>query len=416
MSLSSKLSIDDVDFTGKRVLVRVDYNVPLKDGVVQDARRISSTVPTIKHILNQGAKYVVLISHLGRPNGEKVAKYSLKPVLPVLSEALGVPVTWIDDCVGTKVEEALKNSTDGNVFLLENLRFYKEEETKIKNADGTSVKASKEELESFQNSLSSIGDVFVFDAFAAAHRAHSSVVGVKLPVRASGYLMKKELEYFAKALESPTRPFLSILGGAKVKDKIQLINNLLDKVDEMIIAGGMAYTFKKVMSGMEIGQSIFDADGAKIVPEIIEKAKAKGVKIHLPVDFVVADSFSPDANTKIIDEKDGIPNEWMGLDIGPKTRELFDKVITGSKTLVWNGPLGVFEFDKFAEGTKAAMKAVVSATQNGTVTIIGGGDTASAAEKFGAADSVSHVSTGGGASLELLEGKELPGVSALSSK
>lgn len=413
MSLSTKLSIENVDFEGKRVLVRVDYNVPLKDGKVADARRVNSTIPTLKHILSSGAKCVVLISHLGRPKGQKVDKYSLKPVLPALESALGQNVTFLDNCVGADVEQAISAAPIGSVFMLENLRFHLAEEGKGE-INGEKVKATAEDTKAFRAGLSALGDVFVFDAFAAAHRAHSSVVGVDLPSKAAGFLMRKELEYFAKALESPQKPFLSILGGAKVKDKIQLILNMLDKVDEMIIGGGMAYTFKKVLDNYSIGDSIFDEEGAKLVTEIMEKAKSKGVKLHLPVDFIIADKFAADADTD--EASTGIPDGWQGLDIGPKSREMFRQVILRAKTVVWNGPLGVFEFDKFSAGTRSAMEDVVNATENGAVTIIGGGDTASAAEQFGAAEKVSHVSTGGGASLELLEGKLLPGVEALSSQ
>jgi len=414
--LSNKLSVESIDVKGKRVLLRVDYNVPLKDGKVKDPRRILATVPTLNHLLAKGAKALILVSHLGRPDGKVVDKYSLAPVVPELERALGRPVKFFKECVGAEVESACANPAPGSVFLLENLRFHIEEEGSVKLDDGTKVKAKPEDIKAFRASLTKLGDVFVFDAFAAAHRAHSSVVGVELSIRAAGLLMKKELDYFGKALESPEHPFLAILGGAKVADKIQLINNLLDKVDEMIIGGGMAFTFKKVHENMSIGKSLFDENGAKIVEEIMTKAASKGVKIHFPVDFVIANKFAADADKKIVSDSEGIHDEWMGVDIGPETRENFARVILGSKTVVFNGPPGVFEMEPFAEGTKAMMEAVVSATAKGSVTIIGGGDTASAAEQFGAAEKVSHVSTGGGASLELLEGKILPGVDALSSK
>jgi phosphoglycerate kinase len=276
------------------------------------------------------------------------------------------------------------------------------------------VTANKQAVQDFQMSLTKLGDVYVNDAFGTAHRAHSSMVGVKLSQRAAGFLVKKELAYFAKALESPERPFLAILGGAKVKDKIQLIENMLDKVNELIIGGGMAYTFLKVLHGMAIGNSLFDEDGAKIVGDLIAKAERNSVKVHLPVDFVVADKFSEDANTGAANKTSGIPDGWEGLDCGPESVKLFSDVVARANTIVWNGPVGVFEFDKFANGTKAVMDAVVAATERGATTIIGGGDTATCAAKYGTEDKVSHVSTGGGASLELLEGKTLPGVAALS--
>jgi phosphoglycerate kinase len=289
-----------------------------------------------------------------------------------------------------------------------------EEEGKGINSEGKKVTANKQAVQDFQMSLTKLGDVYVNDAFGTAHRAHSSMVGVKLSQRAAGFLVKKELAYFAKALESPERPFLAILGGAKVKDKIQLIENMLDKVNELIIGGGMAYTFLKVLHGMAIGNSLFDEDGAKIVGDLIAKAERNSVKVHLPVDFVVADKFSEDANTGAANKTSGIPDGWEGLDCGPESVKLFSDVVARANTIVWNGPVGVFEFDKFANGTKAVMDAVVAATERGATTIIGGGDTATCAAKYGTEDKVSHVSTGGGASLELLEGKTLPGVAALS--
>jgi phosphoglycerate kinase len=298
--LSNKLSVESIDVKGKRVLLRVDYNVPLKDGKVKDPRRILATVPTLNHLLAKGAKALILVSHLGRPDGKVVDKYSLAPVVPELERALGRPVKFFKECVGAEVESACANPAPGSVFLLENLRFHIEEEGSVKLDDGTKVKAKPEDIKAFRASLTKLGDVFVFDAFAAAHRAHSSVVGVELSIRAAGLLMKKELDYFGKALESPEHPFLAILGGAKVADKIQLINNLLDKVDEMIIGGGMAFTFKKVHENMSIGKSLFDENGAKIVEEIMTKAASKGVKIHFPVDFVIANKFAADADVSVL--------------------------------------------------------------------------------------------------------------------
>lgn len=357
------------------------------------------------------------MSHLGRPDGRVQAKYSLKPIAEVLQKLLGKDVTFLEDCVGDKVEQAVSNASEGQVFLLENLRFHLEEEGKCSDEQGNTVKASQEDQQKFRDSLSKLGDVYVNDAFGAAHRGHSSLVGVKSAHKVSGYLLKKELDYFARALTNPEKPFLAILGGAKVKDKIQLINNLLDKVDEMIIAGGMAYTFKKVVEKKSIGKSIFDEDGAKIVQEIVDKAAKNGVKLHFPVDYIAAKEFSEKAEpVEVSDEQGGVPEDLQGLDIGPKSRQLFTDVIKRAKVIVWNGPPGVFEFANFKNGSMAMIDAVVEATKNGTVTIIGGGDTASLVVNEGREKDVSHVSTGGGASLELLEGKVLPGVAYLDDR
>ncbi|MFM2091339.1 MAG: hypothetical protein RLZZ127_1828, partial [Planctomycetota bacterium] len=327
------------------------------------------------------------------------------------------PVQFVDDCVGPAAEGAAAALKPGQILLLENVRFYIEEEGKVtkKKEDGTEekIKADPAKVEAFRASLSKLGDVYVNDAFGTAHRAHSSMVGVNLKRKAAGFLMDKELKAFAQVLDQPKRPLLAILGGAKVADKIQLINNLLDKADEIIIGGGMAYTFLKVRDGLEIGDSLYDPEGAKIVPDLFKKAAEKGKKIHLPVDWVTADKFDPNANTGYATVKTGIAKGWQGLDVGPETAKQFVEVVQRSKTLVWNGPAGVFEFEKFQAGTKALAAAVAAATKAGTVTVIGGGDTATAAEKFGVADQVTHCSTGGGASLELLEGKVLPGVAAL---
>ncbi|KAK4510083.1 uncharacterized protein ATC70_006253 [Mucor velutinosus] len=415
MSLSNKLSIRDLDLKNKRVLIRVDFNVPLKDGEITNNNRIVQALPTVKYALDQGAAAVILMSHLGRPNGEAVAKYSLKPVAAEVEKLLGKPVEFLNDCVGPEVEKTCQAATGGKVILLENLRFHIEEEGSAK-IDGQKVKADAEKVEAFRKSLTSLADVYVNDAFGTAHRAHSSMVGVELPQRAAGFLMQKELEYFAKALENPSRPFLAILGGAKVSDKIQLIENMLDKVNALIVCGGMAFTFKKTLDNVKIGTSLYDEAGSKLVANLMKKAQEKNVKIIFPVDFVTADKFAPDAKTDYATDATGIPDEWMGLDCGKESSKLFRDEILKSKTIVWNGPSGVFEFDAFANGTKAVLDAVVEATKEGATTIIGGGDTATAALKWGAGDKVSHISTGGGASLELLEGKELPGVTALSSK
>jgi len=415
--LSNKLSIDQVDLADKRVLIRVDFNVPLdkKDGHITNDQRITASLPTINYALEKGAKAVILMSHLGRPDGRKT-KESLKIVADKLQELLGRPVTFLDDCVGEAVEAAIAKAPKGAVFLLENLRFHAEEEGKGVDADGKEFKPSAEAVKQFRSSLSKLGDVFVNDAFGTAHRAHSSMVGIDLPIKCAGKLMKKELDYFGKAMEQPTSPFLSILGGAKVSDKIQLIENLLDKVDEMIIGGGMAYTFKKVIDNMQIGKSLFDEKGAEIVQKIMDKAKEKGVKIHLPTDFVVANKFASDAETKICTDKEGIPETWMGLDIGPESTKQFISVIDRANTIVWNGPMGVFEFEKFVGGTKGVMDALVNATKRGATAIVGGGDSAAYAAQSGNEENVSHVSTGGGAALELLEGKPMPGCTSLSEK
>ncbi|XP_020620257.1 phosphoglycerate kinase 1-like [Orbicella faveolata] len=322
---------------------------------------------------------------------------------------------FLPDCVGASVEKACENPSPGSVILLENLRFHVEEEGKGLDNEGKKIKASPESVKAFRDSLAKLGDVYINDAFGTAHRAHSSMVGVDLPQRAAGFLMEKELVYFAKALGNPERPYLAILGGAKVADKIQLIENLLDKVNEMIIGGGMAYTFTKVLSNMEIGKSLFDEEGSEIVQGLCAKAKAKGVALHIPVDFITASKFADDAEVGSATLESGIPTDWMGLDIGPESLKIFVQAVERAKTIVWNGPMGVFEMAKFESGTKGVMDAVVAATKAGGVSIIGGGDTATCCAKYGTEDLVSHVSTGGGASLELLEGKTLPGVAALSN-
>ena len=413
----AKKSITDVPLKGRRVVMRVDFNVPQDKatGAITNPARITAALPTINYILDQGGS-VVLMSHLGRPDGKKVEKYTLKPVAEKLSELLGKPVKFLSDCVGPEVEKAVSELQPGEVALLENLRFHIEEEGKVKNEDGTSTKADPAQVEAFRASLTKLGDVYANDAFGTAHRAHSSVVGVNLPDKVAGFLMQKELDAFAAVLDNPKRPLLAILGGAKVADKIPLIRNLLDIADEIIIGGGMAYTFKKVLNNMEIANSLFDAEGAKIVAELVEKAKEKGVKIHLPVDFIAASKFDPEAEAKVVTDAEGIPEGWMGLDVGPKSNEIFTEVILGAKTIVWNGPAGVFEFDRFAEGTKAMAAAIAKATEAGAISVVGGGDTATAAKKFKVVDKVSHASTGGGASLELLEGKVLPGVANLNDK
>lgn len=395
--------------------MRVDFNIPLKEGKITNNQRIAAALPTIKLALEKGAKAVILMSHLGRPDGRPNPKDSMKPVVAELENLLGKKVTFLDDCTGQSVESFCANPAPGSVILLENLRFHIEEEGKGLDAQKNKVKADQAAVSAFRASLTRLGDVYVNDAFGTAHRAHSSMVGVDLPIKACGLLMKKELDYFAKALDNPAKPFLAILGGAKVADKILLIENLLEKVTDMIIGGGMAFTFLKVINKMDIGGSLFDADGAKIVEKIVEKAKTRGVSLHLPVDFITANKFAADAQTATATVSSGIPDGWMGLDVGYKSNEEFEKVIGTAKTIVWNGPPGVFEMESFSVGSKQMMDAVVRATTSGAITIIGGGDTATCAKKFKAMDKVSHVSTGGGASLELLEGKILPGVACLSN-
>ncbi|KAB2649379.1 MAG: phosphoglycerate kinase [Verrucomicrobiota bacterium] len=412
--MSKFKTIRDLKLSGKRVLIRVDFNVPQDKvtGAITNNQRIVAALPTIKYALEQGAS-VVLMSHLGRPDAQKIAKFSLKPIAAELEKVLGKPVTFLDDCVGPAVEAACAALKPGSVVLLENLRYHIEEEGKLKLEDGTSKKADPKAVEVFRASLSKLGDVFVNDAFGTAHRAHSSMVGVALPEKAAGFLMEAELNAFAAVLDHPKRPLLAILGGAKVADKIPLINNLLEKANEIIIGGGMAFTFKHVIEGMPIGTSLFDPEGAKIALELVNKAKAKGVNLVFPVDFVCADKFDPNAQTQIASDKTGIPNDWMGLDGGPESIKLYTAAILRAKTIVWNGPSGVFEFEKFAGSTKAMAEAVAQATAAGAVTVVGGGDTATAAKKFKVADKVTHCSTGGGASLEFLEGKVLPGVAYL---
>jgi phosphoglycerate kinase len=411
----SKLSIRNLDLSGKRVLIRVDFNVPQDKatGAITNNQRIVAALPTIKSALDQGAS-VILMSHLGRPNGQRVGKFSLKPVADELAKLLDRPVTFLPDCVGPEVEAACApgHLPPGSVVLLENLRFHIEEEGKVKNEDGSSTKADPAKVAAFRASLTKLGDIFINDAFGTAHRAHSSMVGVDLPQKAAGYLMEAEITAFDKVLKEPQRPLLAILGGAKIADKIPLINNRLDKADDIIIGGGMAFTFRKILDGMAIGASLFDEEGSKIVPELAAKAKARGVTIHLPVDFVCGDKFAADATVSTA--TDSIPDGIMGLDGGPQTRELFAKVIASARTIIWNGPPGVFEFEAFAEGTRSMAAAIAAATAAGATTVVGGGDTATAAKKFGVVDQVTHCSTGGGASLEYLEGKALPGVVALS--
>jgi len=394
--MNQKKTMNDVEVQGKRVFVRVDFNVPMEDGKITDETRIKAALPTIQALVEKGAK-VILASHLGRPKGEVKDEFRLTAVGERLSELLGKNVQKLDESIGETVEKAVEAMQDGDVILLENVRFHKGEE---KNDPALA------------ESFAKLADVYVNDAFGAAHRAHASTEGIaKYLPAVSGLLMEKELEVLGKALSNPERPFTAIIGGAKVKDKIGVIENLLEKVDHLIIGGGLSYTFIKAQ-GYEIGTSLLEEDKIELAKSFIEKAAEKGVKLHMPVDAVVANEFSKDAETKVVDI-DQIPSDWMGLDIGPKTVEEYADVIKNSKLIMWNGPMGVFEMDKFANGTKGVAKAM--AETNG-YTIIGGGDSAAAVEKFHVADQMDHISTGGGASLEFMEGKELPGVVALNDK
>lgn len=386
----------DIDVKGKRVFVRVDFNVPMADGAITDETRIRAAIPTIEYLVEQGAK-VILASHLGRPKGEVKEDMRLTAVGVRLAELMGKPVTKLDESIGQVVEEAVASMHDGDLLLLENVRFHAGEE---KN-DST-----------LAQQFAQLADIYVNDAFGAAHRAHASTEGIAKHIPAvSGFLMQKELDVLGKALSNPEHPFTAIIGGAKVKDKIGVIESLLEKVDHLIIGGGLSFTFIKAQ-GYDIGKSLLEEDKIELAKSFIEKAKAKGVQLHMPVDAVVANEFSQDAETQIVDV-DAIPADWMGLDIGPKTAANYAEVIKNSKLIIWNGPMGVFEMDKFANGTKTVADAM--ATTAG-YTVIGGGDSAAAVEKFEVADKMDHISTGGGASLELMEGKELPGIVALNDK
>ena len=395
----NKKTIRDVNVEGKRVFVRCDFNVPLdENGKITDENRIQGALPTIKYLLDHGAK-VVLASHLGRPKNGPEAKFSLKPVAERLNQLLGGKVTMANDVIGEDAQKKVAVLKNGEAVLLENVRFHKEE--------------TKNDPE-FAKKLASFADIFVNDAFGTAHRAHASTEGISHFVKTSvaGFLIEKELEVMGGALADPKRPFVAILGGAKVSDKIGVINNLLEKVDKLLIGGAMAYTFI-VAKGGKVGMSKLEADKVDLAKELLEKAKAKGVELYLPVDTVIAQEFKADAESKVC-ETMAIPDGWEGLDIGPKTAELFAGVIKTAKTVIWNGPMGVFEFPKFAVGTKAVAQALADNPE--AITIIGGGDSAAAIEQLGYADKVTHISTGGGASLEFLEGKVLPGIACLNDK
>jgi len=418
MSLNlKKQSLSSLDVKGKRVLMRVDFNVPQdKSGAITNTQRIVGAMPSIKMALDNGAKSVVLMSHLGRPDGRAQPSMTLKPVADKLAELMGKPVTFLPNCVGAEVEAACADPAEGSIIVLENLRWHVEEEGKGVDENGEKTKASEGETASFQASLGKLGDVYVNDAFGTAHRAHSSMVGMagKMPCVA-GLLVGKELDAFSQVLdpELVQRPLTAIVGGAKIKDKVLVIENLIDRADKLILCGGMAYTFLKVCFGMSIGKSLFDKVGAELAPKLLEKAKAKGVEIVLPCDWACGQEFKNDQEVKMVTQEEGIPDGWEGMDCGPKSMELFRQTVMSSKTVVWNGPAGVFEFDNFSKGTKSLLEAVAELTQSGGRGIIGGGDSATAAAKWNMEDKVHFVSTGGGASLELLEGKVLPGIAAL---
>lgn len=395
MDVMNKKTIEDIDVKGKRVLARCDFNVPLKDGVITNDKRIVASLPTIQYLVEHGAK-VILCSHLGRPKGEFKPEFSLKPVAARLSELLGQEVKMAEDVVGDSAKSLAASLKDGEVMLLENVRFHKEETKNVPE---------------FSKALADLAEIFVNDAFGTSHRAHCSTTGVAdyLPA-VCGYLIQKELKIMGGALADPKRPFVAILGGAKVSDKIGVITNLLDKVDTLIIGGGMAYTFMKA-EGRTIGDSLLEAEKVEDAKLMMQQAKEKGVKLLVPQDNIVADKFAQDANSK--DVVGDIPDGWMGMDIGDATREVFADAVKSAGTVIWNGPMGVFEMDRFAGGTIAVAKAVA---ESGAVSIIGGGDSAAAVEQLGFADKMTHISTGGGASLEFLEGKELPGIVALNDK
>ena len=391
-----KKTVEDINVKGKKCIVRCDFNVPVKDGVITDDKRIREALKTVKYLKENGAK-IILCSHMGRPKGEFNMKYSLAPVAERISELMGCPVAMATDVIGEDAKAKAAALKDGDIMLLENLRFHKEEEKNVPE---------------FAKALADFAEIYVNDAFGTAHRAHASTAGIAdyLPA-VCGYLIQKEIDVMGKALNDPARPFVAILGGAKVSDKIGVIENLIDKVDSLVIGGGMAYTFFKA-KGWTVGDSICEDDKVELAKELMAKAEAKGVKMLLPVDTVVGKEFKEDTEHMTVDSSE-IPDGWQGLDIGPKSVELFSDAIKNAETVVWNGPMGVFEFEAFAVGTKAVAKAVA---ESGAISIIGGGDSAAAVELLGYADKMTHISTGGGASLEFLEGLELPGIAALNDK
>ena len=417
-------TLRDVDVKGKRVLMRVDFNVPVKEGKIKDDTRIVGALPSIQYVIEHGGK-LVLMSHMGRPDEKGITSdTTMKIVADALAEKLGKPVAFAADCAAADAEVAALK--DGDVLVLENTRYHKEEQAKRKQKDGedeaafkAAKKALKEEQKKLAEKLATYGDVYVNDAFGTAHRAHASTAVVTEYMKAkgapcvAGFLMEKEIEYLGNAVENPVRPFAAILGGAKVSDKLAVVKNLLGKVDTLVIGGGMAYTFLKAQ-GHKIGNSLCEDDQLDYAKEMIALAKERGVKFLLPVDSVAADKFDPEANTQVVGED--VPDGWMGLDIGPKSIELFADAVKTAKTVVWNGPMGCFEMEKFNKGTFGVAAAVAEVKANGGTSIIGGGDSVSAVKKSGLAPKMSHISTGGGASLEYLEGKVLPGVAALDAK
>ena len=415
----NKLTLRDIDLKGKKVVMRVDFNVPIKEGVIKDDTRVQGALPSIKYVLEQGGS-LVLMSHLGRPDEKGItADTTLKPVAAYLEKLLGKAVVFVDDCAAA--DAAVAAMKPGDIVMLENTRYYKEEQAKCKQKEGEAdadFKARKAELKEKQQvlakKLASYGDIFCNDAFGTAHRAHAStaVIAKYMPTSVAGFLMEKEIAFLGNAVNNPVRPFVAILGGAKVSDKLAVVRNLLTKVDTLIIGGGMAYTFLKA-KGVEIGKSLCEEDQIDYAKEMIAEAEKRGVKLLLPIDNIAADKFDPEANTQIAA---AVPADWMGLDIGPETVKLYADAIKDAKTVVWNGPMGCFEMEKFANGTMGVCAAVAGVKANGGVSIIGGGDSVAAVNKSGRAAEMSHISTGGGASLEFLEGKELPGVAALTDK
>ncbi|MBR0328442.1 MAG: phosphoglycerate kinase [Selenomonadaceae bacterium] len=396
----NKKTIKDVDLKGKKVFCRVDYNVPFDENMnITNDTRIQATVPTVTYLLEQGAA-VILACHIGRPSEAREDKFSTKHILKRLSEVFKQDVKWAPDCVGPEAEAAAADLKPGEILLLENLRYHKEE---------------KKNDPEFAKQLAALADIAVNDAFGVSHRAHAANVGITQYLESvAGFLMEKEINFIGKTLEAPQRPFVAIIGGAKVSDKIGVISNMIDKVDTIIIGGGMAHTFDAAQ-GLPIGKSLCEKDKFEEALAQLDKAKEKGVKVVLPVDLTIADKFGADANTQIVDV-DKVPEDWEALDSGPKTSALYSEALAGAKTVIWNGPMGVFEFDAFAKGTLAVAKAVAEATKNGATSIVGGGDSIAALKKTGLADQISHISTGGGATLEFLEGKVLPGIAAIADK